>query len=470
VRVAILWEVSRASRIVEQGLAFLRECKEAGTLLYVVSDERLYDPANDADWDQLQAAFVDAARESRKISKRVNRGQGGTRKAGRQVGICPYGYVRTYDPESGKPVQQVVLEEAEVVLAIITWAAAGVSASGIALRLNKAGIAPPTRPGNRTNKYGAWRHTTVQGIATNPVYISKITRDPSYGYSYRNLGDLIDAPSYPRIHDDVTDQLFFDAARALKAKAPQAGARFGAAAHLLTHIARCQCGGPITPGNRVYQRKAAGKGSNTAAGKKGFQKLDGDAERVTVRYYRCGKTMHVNVREPDADQHVITLVIGKVCEIVRQGGFSEDYQPDELLDVQTRLADAERRRDTLTERYRKSKSDTFLDLIEEAEQEIKELQDQEKVSAVPAFVQPFLGTGGDPPQVQAVWDGLGLNARRLLVRSLAEAITMYPAQHAGRGQEPAADRIKVDWNPWYVYGGETARGTESESVQETVGD
>ena len=307
-------EASRITRIPSEGAILLDLWAEKGMWVYLYMDEKLYDPSNESDYDALWDAFNSARKESRTLRKRVTGGMDRARKKGRVGGRTPYGLVVHYDAKK-KPVRTVALSctrqgckwwygaiprdgagqavkecpacggkvaelQAEIVREIIGWAADGKKPSGIALRLNKRSVPPPTRTGrygtdeqgrplkavkdadgNPTgelvpvSKYGIWTHETVLGHATNPVYAGRICKEPAVtpghhkrphgGPRDRDLGNTIPAPDYPAIVDEET---FWRAVNCLdtarsdrdrEGKPNSYNIRDGAAAHDLTHIALC---------------------------------------------------------------------------------------------------------------------------------------------------------------------------------------------------------------------------------------
>ena len=499
--IVAVWEVSRLTRVSEDGQAFMRECREHGIAGIFVAEGygQLYLLQNPKDRSALRKEFDKAEDEADKIKGRVERGQHGSRAKGRQHGICPYGYIREYDPQTREFLRHVVVEaEAEIIREIIAYVAAGGSVANMARRLNKRDVPPPTRPGKRTNKHG-WAPSTVLGLCTNPVYISKITRDPAWWHTEpgnrkfsatmgRNLSpaELVPAPQYPRIVDD--DETFYRAAVNLQDKPrrsfnPHVAVERGAARHLLTHIAVCECGGNITPGNRVYQSAVqpgdgARPGTNSAPGKKGFQRLPEGMQKVrkVTRYYRCGRLYDVNVPELSADEYVSALVVDKLAEMAAARwsagkGSDELYRARAELEGHTaKLAWLEEQ--TTAELVKLAQgeggSQTMVNSFRAAavtvEAEIAQLGTEvERLSLHPAL-RPFAGCGDDPGAIAAVWHDLPLDGKRSVLRILAESITLRRASHAGRGQVPVSERIEVTWNPWYVVSEDQASAAESGTV------
>src|SRR5262245_46550325 len=107
--ILVLWESSRGDRTLTSWSQLLDLCRDRGVSIYVIADERLYDPRRASDWRSLAAAGVDSAAESDKLSVRVRRGHAGAAAEGRPShGRCPYGYRRVYDPTTGELVGQEI--------------------------------------------------------------------------------------------------------------------------------------------------------------------------------------------------------------------------------------------------------------------------------------------------------------------------------------------------------------------------
>jgi hypothetical protein len=304
----------------------------------------------------------------------------------------------------------------------------------------------------------------------------------------RNLADLIDCakrpdngePIYPRI---VEDDVFFRAAanltdRPRRSFNPYVTVERGAARHLLTHIAVCgACGSSVTPGNRVYQSAVqpgtgAQPGANAVKGRKGFQRLPEGTQkaRKVTRYYRCGRTYDVNVPEAAADEHVGALVVAKLAELAG-ARWSTGYSSKELVQTRAELQDCEAKLARETEELleEKDKPDggspvlkaVSRDTIRNLEKQISDLRWKAELQAVPGALRPFAECDGDAEQIAARWDGLPLEGKRSVLRTMAESVTLHPATHAGRGQAPVAERIEVTWNPVYVVSGDRASAADS---------
>src|SRR3546814_19166076 len=94
----VCWETTRGSREPIDWFTLLNLCRDNGVLIYVISDERTFDPRRARDYKDLATAGVDGAYESDRVSERVRRGHRFAAKSGRpSVGRSPFGYRRTYD-------------------------------------------------------------------------------------------------------------------------------------------------------------------------------------------------------------------------------------------------------------------------------------------------------------------------------------------------------------------------------------
>ena len=495
------WEISRLSRKSEEGQAFMRECR-AGGATGIFKEEgrgRVFLLEDSSDRSDLRKELDKAEDEADKLGGRVQDGMDDSGPMAARAASARMAMSASTTPRPGKLLgNEVVGAEAEIIREIIAYVAAGGSVASMALRLNKRDVPPPTRPGNRVNRHG-WATSTVQAICTNPVYISKITSVPAWQHTIpgerkfaatmgRNLADLIDCakradtgePVYPRI---VDDDVFFRAAanltdRPRRSFNPHVEVERGSPRHLLTHIAVCECGGIITPGNRTYKAAAAAAPArqvNVAKGRKGFQKLaEGTIlETKVTRYYRCGRRMDVNVPEAAADEHVGALVVDKLAELAASR-WSTGYCSEELVRTRADLEDREARlaRETeelIEEKARDGGGSPSLVAASRAtittlEKEISDLRWKAELQAVPGSLRPFAECGEDPDLIAKAWHDLPLDGKRSVLRILAESITLHRAQHAGRGQGEVSERIKVMWNPVYIVSADSAAAAEAGQV------
>src|SRR5271165_2238762 len=73
--ILVLWESNRGDRTLTTWSAFLDLCRDKGTRIYIISHERLYNPANHRDWKTLAEDGVNNAYFSEQLSAVVRRGK-----------------------------------------------------------------------------------------------------------------------------------------------------------------------------------------------------------------------------------------------------------------------------------------------------------------------------------------------------------------------------------------------------------
>ncbi len=232
VDVLVLWESSRGDRDLETWAGLLRRCRDHKVLIRVTSHGHTYDMSKARDWRSLAEDGIDNAYESEKLSLRVRRGVAASAASGRpSSGPRPYGYLRTYDPRTGKlSGQEADPDTAPVVVEIFQRVHDGVPLSVIVADLVARGVPAP--------KGGQWTRYRVRYIATNPAYIGK-----------RKHNDKLYDASWPAL---VDDDVFYAVQNILYAPARMADKRPGLQKHLLTGLAKCQCGKPLAARSTAY--------------------------------------------------------------------------------------------------------------------------------------------------------------------------------------------------------------------------
>ena len=489
VAIAAAWEASRFTRKLDEGIAFLKLCKLRDVLVWLSSSSQLYDIEKNSDYKALRDEFIAAEDETSRLSGRLNRATGQSRAAGRQNGRCPYGYTRKYREDTGEHYHEISEAEAAVLRKMFADAYAGTSIATIVQRLNTGKVPPPTRPGRvftedgrparrdgtPINPAGIWRHSSVVAMLTNPVYIGKITKRPSYDRKApgprrkvrgekRDLSpdNLIDAAEgvYPRM---VEDEVFYAVAARLTAPSRprfdggDTTIRRGMARHLLTHIAVCgDCGASMVPGDRYYYAAGMAQGGNAVKGQKGFQPAAGPREKRVTRYYRCAKLMNVNVREHLADAYV-EAEIKKQIAVLLKAGFKGQAGGKALLRAREDLKKAE---------VQAAQYEALLDSGDNTPAEIKVytkqqlhwqqkaevLAEEVRLLTVPPSLMDFAYLEyTDTEGISQTWDKLGLDAKRDVVRAITDEIRMLAAPHGGRGQPPIEDRVRITFAPLELF-------------------
>jgi site-specific DNA recombinase len=226
--VIIMWEPSRANRVLEHWARFLDLCRARGVLIH--TDQRIYDMRIARDWKTLADAGVDAASEAEVMSERILRALRANLAAGRPQGRVPYGYQREYDPHTRKYLRQIPHpEQADIIRTAARAYVAGQSLRSICEQMNAAGV--PTARGG-----AAWDDTALRKVLLSPTNIGRRT----------HAGKVTGPGDWPPILDDAL--YYAVVARRQQARTDVAGRprQEGRVKYLLSGIAECgACGGTI---------------------------------------------------------------------------------------------------------------------------------------------------------------------------------------------------------------------------------
>lgn len=376
--ILILWESSRGDRNLTTWSGLLDECRAKGVQIYVISDERLYDPRKGADWKALATAGVDGAAESDKISIRVKRGHAGAAAAGRPShGRTPFGYVRRYDPSTGELVgQEIDPTTAPIVREIFTRISKGEAVSMIVKDFNERQVPTP----------GAvqWYRVRIRDIAMNRAYVGQ-----------RVYNGTITDGTWPAI---VGPEQFF-AVQQILTDPKRVTTRPGRAVHLLSYLGTCgPCGAPLTA--------------------------------VRGRY-RCLTSGCVTIVQRDMDSFVTRMVLSRlsqpdVYEALRQHGDDDDRA---VLDARNQVATLQARLDEFRQSAARGEtSPASLAVVEtELARQIQQAQQRVQVAEVPVVLRAIVEPGED---VRDRWEGALLPARRQVIAYMAE-VKVGPADVPG---------------------------------------
>ncbi|MFC0434584.1 recombinase family protein [Kutzneria buriramensis] len=164
VDVLVTWENSRAQRDLEVYVELRKICEEFGVLWAYGGD--VYDMRDPADRKATARDAVNSESESEDISVRVTRGVRRRAKKGLWHGSRQYGYKREHDPDTGKPLRQVIDPvQGPIVREIVDGLLAGHSVNSIVKSLNDRKV-----PCSRS---GEWNASKIRYFAMSPVYLGK---------------------------------------------------------------------------------------------------------------------------------------------------------------------------------------------------------------------------------------------------------------------------------------------------------
>jgi site-specific DNA recombinase len=163
----VFWEVSRGDRQLTGWSGLLDACRATGTLIYITSEDAVYDVRTPRDWKALAEAGIDAVLESEKLSMRIKSGKAEGVREGRPQGSVAFGIHRVRDPERTKRAfirDEPDPETGPVVQEIIRRVGDREAYVDIARSLNARGVRSP--------KGGEWTRTSIVRIADNPAYVA----------------------------------------------------------------------------------------------------------------------------------------------------------------------------------------------------------------------------------------------------------------------------------------------------------
>jgi len=404
-----VWEVSRASRDREVWAALMKACARSGVLISVNGKD--HDVRRPDDGFLLDLGMAMAVRESAMISERVKRATDSAAEQGRAWGSIPYGFRREYDPASGEPARQVPDEEtAPIVQEVVARVLAGESLHGISVDLNRRGVPTPQMVRDRRLKRvgvqrGGWNNPKLRKLLGSPTMAGwRVHRGVRHSIAWEPLVSVVDYEAVLRIIND-----------------PRRRTQRGTAAcHLLSGIGKCAvCGGWL----RHYSNR--GRPSYSCNG------LNGTG------------TGHVSRAAPPLDAFVALAVVERLSRPDWAAAFTAPVKPSgrmevaaqELTDARAELAEYE----ALAGTPSGVPAATFVRIATRISSRIAELEAE--IAPLPVLPTAVLEMAG--ADAAAVWDTLGIEQRRIVVRALC-TVTVLPVTRKGvRGFDP--DTVRLEW-------------------------
>jgi site-specific DNA recombinase len=398
--VLVVWEITRGSREPVEGFTWLNLCRDNGVLIYVMTDEELYDPRKTRHYDTLGRAILDGAKESNTTSDRVLRGVRAAAANGAPHGQVLYGYERRYDPETKEFVEQRAhAERAPVVREIFRRIARADPIVHVVNDLNERGIPGPAG--------GNWNRQTVRKMIRNRSYLGQ-----------RVHGDAIYAAVWPALVSEIE----WRAANRVLDDPNRRRTKPGQKKWLLSYIALSKCGSPMH-GVVPHDGRKAG--------------------------YHCLKDGCTGVGQFELDEYVTRLVVARLSRPDAHDLFSAD--DSEIA----RAAEEVKALEDRLEEWRQSgargeTTPATLAVIErDLTPQIEAARRRRIAATVPAALADLVTTD----DVRKVWDGLPLAGRREVVQTLFEEIKVGAPGNVRLGRwstdddrlQAAADRVTVVW-------------------------
>lgn len=372
----ILWESSRGSRKVSEWCLLIELLEERKVKVLVTEHHRIYDPSNSRDWRSLMDDAVDSEYESRKTSGRTNRGQGERAALGRPHGKIPFGYRRTYDPNTGRLVgQESHPDQAPIIFELFDRIRKGHSFRAICKDFAARGV--------ERHSGGAFTQTHLRTLALNPAYAGIRVHSPGRKSGHEALGE--DATRNVAQWEAIVPMDLWLAVQRIISAPERKTWRPGRDSHFLSGFVRCDaCGAPVAAktrhGRNLYCCNAKGDSQVDRA------ELDDLAERAILAF--LGRSDHLDVLNRPVDTAELARVRVKLAEARAEW--------DDLGDSGISAALAARKEPAILAR-------------------IKELEIAEDDLITPSELAGLIKAG---PGVEGRWRPLPMSTRRAIARIL----------------------------------------------------
>jgi site-specific DNA recombinase len=419
------WELSRSSRRLGV-FADLRDMCRSKGVLWVIRD-RVYDPASYADMMTLGMLSVIGENESEMTSERVRRGKASSATDGMPAGKIPYGYQRTYNPQTreflrqepnvydgnGRPIED---SPAYIVREIFDRMAAGEGQAQIRRSLETRRIPAPRSA--RTGGAGKWTTFTIRYIAQNPTYIGqRVHQADSHRTADRHAAILpgVETRWPPLVGEEVfwaVQRRFADPARSKS--------RPSRAVHLLSCIARCaECGAVMVCHTRTSKKLGR-----------------------TYRYYECDDWAHAGIKASALDDFAEEVMKRWLSH--RDVYAALTNGDDSELAAQAR-ADVERLNHQLEE-CRASGEDPDADAVfweRRARALAGKLTEAQKLAQSTTLPPVLAGNIG--PEAAEKWDNLDLAIQRQIIKATADIRVRKSPSGRGNWRNAVAVGDRVEW-------------------------
>ncbi|MDQ3762218.1 MAG: recombinase family protein [Actinomycetota bacterium] len=398
----VVWEISRATRDRAVWSALFAACIERN--VKIATGGRVHDPSDPDDGFMMDLQAALAVRESAVTSKRIRRTIRATATSGLPHGKIPFGYRRTYDPETRRLVRQEPdPATAEVVREVAARLRAGEALYSVAADLNKRGIPTP-----RADELARLGRPVPPGLLWDPTQIKRLATNPTYAGLRTLHGAVVGPAAWPGLlseadHHELVEKLTNPARKTW---------RDGAVKHLLSGLCECAvCGAPC---RRVKNR-------NTPS-------------------YACSERFCVVRSQRDLDELVSELVVARLSTPDAWSLFprsGEDTNTDQAAETVRAL------RARLDGFYTQAAAGeiTPAGLARVEQRLLPQIADAER-RARPRRLPAVVVDLAEAPDAAATWEQLSVPQRREVVRTLL-LVRILPT---GRGtQRFDPERIQIVW-------------------------
>jgi site-specific DNA recombinase len=396
--VLVVWELSRATRDMDEAVALRDACKKNGVrlnwqgetynLMKAGDAKRFIDDANDAEY------------EAGRTSERIKRSTRAQASKGKPHGRRLFGYDRVY--EEKELVGQVINKaEAQVILEAAKRVLAGDSLGAISRDFTSRSIF--------TSTGAKWEATTLKRSLTNPTYNAKRVHRYT-GPQGEQIEEMHDGDWPAILNDDLFGRLsafLMDPARRLSRTVERA--------HLLPGIARCgECGARM--------------------------KWWRDRDRGV---YCCAVAYHNTIGEESLDAFIEAIVLARLSG-GELGEMIEDETPaTEVVAARSVIATLQARLDDATAQFVAGElSGAMLAKIEQAiTAERVDAERAVKYSGIPASARNLI----EAQNPERVWARFSIKEKADVIRALMSVTVHRSTRPKGsKGFDP--NRVSVDWH------------------------
>lgn len=412
-----LWELSRGTRDRLVWAHLVVACQEHR--MYIGLDEDLWDTTNPDHMRYLDGLMADSIHESGKNRKRVNRDASDLAEEGHPWGHAGYGFVREYDPNTGKLVRQVPEPgQKKVIEEIAKRLESGERPYSIAKDLNARKVPTPrgtvvgqerTRKDGTTYFAQGWTAQTIIRQMSRPALMGKRIHHgsikPTGGWA-----PALKEERWALLQSRVT---------------PRPRARDGSVRYLLSGVALCDvCGGVI----RVTKRARSGSWAYRCMGLyDGAPSGRGHVERLMSLL----------------DRQVEGLLFERFSDPDVVDAFRESAgTAPGVEDARAQLLGLQREMEALYAEVESGQVSRRMAAADEAriKRAIKDVEPRTRSVAADPILEALVE--GDPSQVWGEWD---LHQRREALRIAAEEIRVLKTTARGRRSPSTEESVRIVW-------------------------
>ncbi|WP_435068656.1 recombinase family protein [Amycolatopsis thermoflava] len=437
----ILWEGSRGSRDVGEWFTLVTMCKFAGVKIYIHTKQKIFDPANPLEENDLHNEAVQSARRSAEISEAVTREMRVNLADGKPHGTVPYGFKRVYDNETGELIGDIDNpEEADVIRELIDRVCKRHAMSAIARDFYQRGI--------RSRKGKPLTGKELTRLARHPRYAGYRTHIANWR-DVRNKGAKPQQELVKASWCEIVPPDKWQRAQRILADPKRRTTRPGRALHLLSMLAKCDVCANWERDNETGHFIDPIAGRDQSRGFLGVR--NGKAKHPKPEYF-CHDKNHVTIGKERLDEYVEDAIITYLSrEDVYQALTAGQTNTREVDEARADLIAAEHELEEITRELEESglSSGRSVRILAAAERRVERARAHLEAVAVPAPLSGILG--GPRGDIRRRWEALPMAARREVVRavctpSLLGEIRLGRAHYVGRyaDREPVQDR--VTWN------------------------